>query len=214
MRTAIPLCLLLLALPLPATASEERLIEESFELSPGQDVRFDFPVGSLRLEGVAGSTVAVEIELTCKRGGERCREAMEEVELDSHASQGRLSLEVDREPKWHWDNLEMKAVVRHPAERDLTVDMGVGELIVEGVRADLTIDLGVGSVEVTMPASAVRAVRLDAGVGETSLRVPEGWVDEERSFLVGGEVNWSEGKGEASVWVDLGVGEAKVELEE
>lgn len=194
-------------------AEDRRVISESFDLTPGQQVRVDFPVGELRFTGVEGTRVAVEIEITCDRGGSRCAEAMERVELQSDSTEARLLLEIEKEPKWNWDDLEMDAVIRLPAERALTVDMGVGSLDVEGMRGEVSLDLGVGEVEVTMSAASVGSVRLDAGVGETSLRLPEGRVDERRSFLIGGEIRWDEGEGAADLWVDVGVGEVNVRLE-
>jgi hypothetical protein len=203
----------LVAVPAVAAADDRRVISESFDLAPGQQVRVEFPVGELRFAGVEGTRVSVEIELTCDHGGSRCAEAIERVELESDSTEARLLLEIEKEPKWSWDDLEMDAVIRLPADRALTVDMGVGSLDVEGMRGEVSLDLGVGQVEVTMPAASVGSVRLDAGVGETSLRLPEGRVDERRSLLIGGEIRWDEGKGGSDVWVDVGVGEVNVRLE-
>jgi hypothetical protein len=211
-RLAVLACVL--ALPAAAAGNESRTITESFELAPGQQVRVDFPVGELRLTGVEGATVAVEIELHSDEGGRRCVEGLEHVELESDATAGRLLLRIEKEPKWAWDDLEMEAEIRLPADRELAVDMGVGQLEVDGMRGEVTLDLGVGEVDVTVPAAGVRSVRLDAGVGQTSLRLPEGWVDERRSFLIGSEIHWNEGRGAADVWVDVGVGEASVRLED
>jgi hypothetical protein len=209
---ALALALLVLAVPARASNDERRTISESFDLAAGQEVRVDFPVGELRLEGTDGTKVSAQIELTCKHESRRCAEAMERVELDSDVTAGRLRLEIDKEPGWFWDNLEIDAEIRLPADRHLRVEMGVGTLEVEGMRAELDLDLGVGEVDVTMPAERVHAVRLDAGVGETSLRLPGHWVDERRSLLVGSELQWDEGRGDADVWVDVGVGEATVRL--
>ena len=195
-----------------ASASSDRRITESFDLGSASQVRFDFPVGELRFAGVAGDTVRVDLDLRCKRDSERCLEAMEDIRLDSRAGERSLFIEVDRHPRWRWEHLEIEAVVEVPADRDLSIDMGVGELEVEGMRGDLTIDLGVGEARVEAPASAVRSLRLDCGVGDATARMPDGWVEGRRSFLVGSEVHWSDGPGEARIWVDVGVGEAHVDL--
>jgi hypothetical protein len=90
--------------------------------------------------------------------------------------------------------------------------MGVGELEVAGVDDDLSIDLGVGEVDVSVPEARFRSVDLDAGIGEASLRLPEGRYQGRRSFLIGSELDWHEGRGQAALVVDLGVGEVEVRL--
>jgi hypothetical protein len=81
------------------------------------------------------------------------------------------------------------------------------------LRGDLEVDLGVGEVTLDMEAEAVDSVYLDAGIGETELLVPDGWIHAERSFLVGSETSWRRGPGDAQVHVDVGVGEIVVRLD-
>lgn len=212
MSRAILSCGLLAALSLPSGAAE-RTISGSWRLAGDQDVRVDFPVGELRLTGVAGDAVEVDLDVRCKRSTSRCREAMEKIELVAHEGERRLTLEIARHPKWLWDNLELTGEIALPSARDLTVDMGVGELEIDGLAADLTVDMGVGEVWIRMPTAAVRSLHLDAGVGEANARFPDGWIEGSRPFLVGSEIVWDDGPGDARVRVDLGVGEVDVRLE-
>lgn len=211
-RTVLAACGLLAVLALPASAAD-RTISEGYTLAPDQDVRLDFPVGKLLVVGTEGDRVEAEIDVRCKHDTSRCREAMEEIELVAHQGARRLTLEIDRHSKWLWDSLELEGEVLLPAGRALTVDMGVGELDVDGLAADLTVDMSVGEVWVTMPAEAVRALHLDAGVGDAEARLPETWIEGSRSLLVGAEVTWDDGPGAARVTVDLGVGEIHARLE-
>jgi hypothetical protein len=69
------------------------------------------------------------------------------------------------------------------------------------------------ATRIDMEAEAVDSVYLDAGIGETELLVPDGWIHAERSFLVGSETSWRRGPGDAQVHVDVGVGEIVVRLD-
>jgi hypothetical protein len=175
----------------------------------------DFPVGELEIIGVEGSEFRIAVEGRCKRHSSRCDENLQEIELEIRERRGTLWVEVAPHSKWRWwDHLQIEATVKHPADRPLVVDMGVGELVIEGIRADLEVDLGVGEVSVDLPLEAVSSIHLDAGIGETELLVPDGWVEASRSFLIGSECRWRDGPGEARVRVDVGVGEAVVRLED
>lgn len=211
-RRTIWACGLLAALALPALAADRRIREE-YTLAAGQDLRFDFPVGDLHFIGTDGDRVEVELDIHCKQSSSRCLDSMEEIELVARRSERRLTLEVDRHPKWLWDSLELEGEVRLPAERALTVDMGVGQLEIDDVAADLTVDMSVGEVWIKMPAEAVRAVHLDVGVGDAEAEFPDSWVEGRRSLLVGAEVTWDDGPGAARVDVDLGVGDVKARFD-
>lgn len=196
-------------------AGESRIVEGKALLAPGQELVLDFPVGELEIIGVEGSEFRIEVEGRCKRHSSRCGEHLKEIELEIRRRRGSLWVEVAPHSRWRWWNsLQIEARVTHPADRPLVVDMGVGELEIEGLRADLEVDLGVGEVSVDLPVEAVRSVYIDAGIGETELLVPAGWVQASRSFLIGSECRWRDGPGEARIRVDVGVGEAVVRLDD
>ncbi|MDH3402144.1 MAG: hypothetical protein OEP45_00910 [Acidobacteriota bacterium] len=193
----------------------ERVLEGRATLSPDQEVRIDFPVGELTIEGVSGAELSIEVTGRCKRHTESCDEHLDEVELEVRERRGSVVVEVAPYSKWRWwDSLELEAWRRHPADRPLAVDMGVGELTVKGTQGDLELDLGVGEASVELAARFVRSVHVDAGIGDTELLVPDGWVDGERSFLIGSEASWRDGTGAARIYVDVGVGEAVVRLDD
>jgi hypothetical protein len=213
-RTAA-LSLALFALAAAASAGESRTIEGNASLGPDQEVRLDFPVGELEITGVEGDAWRIEVVGRCKRATSRCAEILQEISIEIRERGSALAVEVAPQSEWRsWDSLQIEARVTHPADRPLRVDMSVGELSIEGLRGDLEVDLGVGEVSVDLPVGAVKSVSLDAGIGETELLVPDGWVEGERSFLVGSECSWREGLGKARIHVEVGVGEAVVRLED
>jgi hypothetical protein len=213
MRHAISLAIASLLFA-TAAAGDNRTVEGRARLAPGQEVRLDFPVGRLEVVGVRGDEVRLEVEGRCKRSPGDCDDHLQAIEIDIRERDGELWIEVSPHPKWRWwDSLEIEAKLTYPAGHPLTIDMSVGELTVDGLRGDLDVDLGVGDVSVDMPGKAVNSVYLDAGIGETELLAPEGWVRAERSFLVGSETNWRHGPGDARVHIDVGVGEIVVRLD-
>lgn len=210
-----PACALLCLLALPAFAADERTLQGTAVLGADDRVRVEFPVGELTVEAVEGDRFTIVIEAWCKRDRSSCRRQLDEISIDVTERRGTFHVDVAPHSKWRsWNALQLEAEIRHPADREIEIDMGVGEITIDGLRGDLMVDLGVGEVTVDLPLAAVRSVHLDAGVGETELLAPDGWVQGDRSFLVGSESSWSGGPGQARVRVDVGVGEAVVRLED
>ncbi len=215
MNRSIALFIVVFGVAGAATAGDSRTVEGQATLAAEQEVRLDFPVGEMEVVGVDGDRFRIELIGRCKHRSSRCEEHLEEIQIEIRESRGALRVEVAPHSKWRWwDSVQLEARVTHPSSRPLLVDMGVGELEIVGMRHDLEVDLGVGEVEVDLPADAVKSVYLDAGIGETELLVPDGWVRAERSFLIGSECSWRHGSGESRIHVEVGVGEAVVRLED
>ncbi len=208
----------LIATALLATAahagSRAREISRRFSLAADQAVRLDLSVGEIRIEGADIDKVEAELRIECRWGNdEDCDRLLEKVDLDSRSTSRRLILEIVSDSSWRQTKLEIEGDFRVPRDVALEVDMGVGELTIEGVTADLSADLGVGELSIRIPAATVRSVGLDAGVGEAKLLGAGTFVEGRRSMLVGSEVFWDDGAGEARVRADVGVGEVTVYLE-
>lgn len=200
---------------LPAAAgTADRELTGRFDVAPGHTVRIEIAVAELRIEADDGADVRAELHLRCRWDRKRdCRGALDEIELAAHRTSRRLYLELTGLPAWHRSNLEIEGTIYVPRSLALDVDLGVGELEVIGVASDLRVDLGVGEVEVRTAHAAVASVELDVGVGEAELHGRRTRVDGSRSLLVGSELYWDDGPGEARIRVDCGVGEISVRLE-
>ncbi len=212
-KTSVAL-LALLALP-SGLLAEDRVLQGTANVSGDGRIVLDFPVGELHVEGASAGPFLIEVSARCKRDRDRCEERLDDVAIEIVEKRGNFYVEVAPHSKWRWWNsLQLEASVRHPADTDLEIDMGVGELEIEGVRGDLRVDLGVGEVRIDLELADFASVQLDAGIGETELLVPDGWIEGDRSFLVGSESHWRDGPGESRVRVDVGVGEAVVRLDD
>lgn len=212
-RLLIPLIAAAALVPAAHAGEKARELSRSFTPEADQIVRLDLSVGEIRVEGADIETVEAELRVECRWGDDDCDRLLESVELDSRSTSRRLIIEIVSDSSWRKTKLEIEGDFRVPRGATLEVDMGVGELSIEGVAADLSADLGVGELSIRVPAAAVRSVGLDAGVGEAKLLGAGTFVEGRRSMLVGSEVFWDDGEGEARIRADVGVGEVTVYLE-
>ena len=91
--------------------------------------------------------------------------------------------------------------------------MGVADLDIRGVEQDLRVDLGVGQLDLRLPEANFGEAFVDVGVGKVRFLGAGAPRDDRRSFLIGSEVHWSDGEGKAELDIEVGVGEVKVRLE-
>jgi hypothetical protein len=194
--------------------SKEREISRTFPLEAGQTLRLELSIGEMRIEGADIDEVQAELRIECRWGNEKdCEQLLEKADLDSRTTSRRTIIEIVSDSSWRKTKLEIEGDFRVPRGAKLEVEMGVGELEIEGLEADLSADLGVGEVSIRFPAAKAGSVGLDAGVGEAELLGAGTFVEGRRSMLVGSEVYWDQGEGEARVRADVGVGEITVYLE-
>ncbi len=197
----------------PAASASSRTISETFSLDGAETVRFELPVGEVRVETVPGREVTVDLELRCRWQGGDCSKAVEAVRLERRASKRWLLLRVDDRPSWGKLKVEIEGRVLVPRDAAVEIEMGVGKLEVRGVSRDLQIDLGVGEVTVRAARKDFGPISLDVGVGEAELLGPGERVGGRRSLLVGSEIYSDLGEGASRLEVEVGVGEASVWLE-
>lgn len=198
----------------PAAARADvtvRTLDQDLVAGGVRTVGFHVPVGELQVVATEGGAIRAELALRCEReSDERCREAAGKVDLRVRRSAERIQIEVDDWPKLTGRGLSARARLEVPKDRDVEVDMGVGEVAVEGLEGDVEVDVGVGEVAVEMAEAVVGSVNLDSGVGEVTLTVGGRTID--GTGFVGGALGWKDGPGEAHVEIDTGVGEIRVTL--
>lgn len=216
MRKTILTCaaaLLLAAAAVPAVADDDRTVRtlgKKFAAGSLSGLVLDVPVGEVTLEVWAEDAVDVVARLRCDRDSRRCEQAAQKVRLIAGSRDGKLRLRFEDWPKARSRNLHALVEVRVPRALAVDVDLGVGELNVDGLEGDLRADLGVGEVNVAMPEAAVQSVTLDTGIGEASLHTRQRTY--ERAGLIARRIRWREGSGKSVVEVDCGVGEIDVTL--
>jgi hypothetical protein len=211
--------LVLAAVAAPAFARSQVVVRNeplSFALDGVRQIKLDVPVGEIHVTVGAVDRIEGRLELRCDRGSMRCRDKAEALRLNATVHGDDLVLRMgrpDRDDRRGINHPEVDLRLTVPAALAVSVDMGVGELHLDGVEGDVAIDLGVGEVDVSVPEAAVRSVSLDVGVGEAHLSPRVDDLHRSGFLFLGNEVDWREGRGRSRVSVDVGVGEARVHLD-
>lgn len=234
MAATLAIIALFVALALLAARADAatRTLTGTYEPGSARSLELDIPFGDVRIEGTTGASVRVRVEASCEDGGE-CDAFLQGLRLTSRTEERALRVKLgtrdgndDFDLDWSGQDsgrrharhrgsgprhLDLTVTVEVPRTLALDLDLGAGELTIEGMRDDVSIDMGAGEITVRMPESAVKSVNVDLAVGETVIH--QGGRSREYTNVLGGEVNWDGGKGEAGIDVDLGAGEVEVTLE-
>ena len=187
-------------------------LTKTFETQAGQKVRLQLPVADLRLDVADGNQVQADLLVSC-RWQQECADLLSEIELVSSSTAQRFVVELKGISQWQSARVEVEGTLIVPRSADLELEIGVGDIKVRGVEKDLRIDMGVGKVKIWQPAETAKDISLEVKVGEAAILGAAEGVSDRRSFLVGSEVFWDQGQGEARVEVDVGVGEVSLWLE-
>ncbi len=212
LTTLIPTALLLLSVPARADV-EVRSITRSFEVTSGQEIELDLPLGDVVVTAGDADRVEIEIIVTCGSSSRRCRERAEEIRLDEANRGRRLRLEVEGYSNRLTNRPRVEVHLSIPAANALAVEIGVGSMRVEDLVGEIRIDLGVGKVTAFVDPEQIGSIRLSVGIGSADIH-PRSRNQRSSGFLfLGNEVYWEEGDGKGRIIVDVGVGEAMVRLD-
>lgn len=215
----------------PAAAST-RTLTASFPAADLEGLAIEAGVGDVTLTAEDTATVSVEIELKPRRGGlfSSMRAAEREVERAEIASKldGReLSLRIDSGSDGD-RRFEERWTVVLPARLAAVLDVGVGDVVIQGLAGgvdlelgvgdanlrvtdgDLTIEIGVGDATVRGPASAYASADCSGGVGDALIQAEGARADSDG--FVGHSARW-DGAGRCRLEVEIGVGDARVVLD-
>lgn len=209
----LPFALLLLALAAPASAGETLQAQtKAWTVAEGSRLRFDFPVGELRVEATDDTKVRLELLVKCRSAGsERCERFARNLRLDVDQTAGELRVRVKGYPKFETHNINLHGILLVPRSLHLKLEMGVGELEVDGIAGDLEVDLGIGEANLLLDAARFQSASVDVGIGDATLRAQG--KRRSSSGIVGRSVNWNEGSGSSRAKLHVGVGEATVRMD-
>jgi len=203
---------LLLAMATALAAEDFGELEKTFEIEAGQKVRLELPVADLRLEVSDALEIRADLLVRC-RWHQECDEVLSNIDLVSSSTSRRFVVELEGLSRWEAAKIEVEGTLIVPRSADLELEIGVGDIKVHGVERNLHVDVGVGKVKIWQPAAAVKAVSLEVNVGEATILGGAEDASDRRSFLVGSEVFWDKGPGDARIDVEVGVGEVSLWLE-
>lgn len=203
---------LLLAMATGLAAADFGELEKVFEIEAGHKVRLVLPVADLRLEVSDAPEIRADLLVRC-RWHQDCDEVLSDIDLVSSSTPRRFVVELEGLSRWESAKIEVEGTVTVPRTSDLELEIGVGDLQIRGMEKNLKVDVGVGKVKIWQSPAVVKAVSLEVNVGEAAILGGAEDASDRRSFLVGSEVFWDKGPGDARIDVEVGVGEVSLWLE-
>ena len=212
MKLALALAALsvLAATPVRATVLETE--PRTFPVAAHQRVRLEFPVGELKVIPTDEPVVRFDVHVRCSgHNDEHCEELANRLVLDSFDEGGTLHLKLQKYPKWINHGMKVMGELRVPRLLAVKIEMGVGELDIDGIEGDLDVELGVGEAAIRSPKNHAGHVSVETGVGDASIH--GGGSDTESHGFIGSHATWTAGNGRSGVRVHVGVGEGTVRLE-
>jgi len=233
MKRLVTIAALVLTVGLASPApGGTRILEKEIPVGEATTLVLDTAVGDVDVSATDTGTLRVTVELRARKGklfGSRRAgdEQVERTELSVERSGSRLFLELDWpggdplfEARWTLElprsmdldlDLGVGDVRVEGLAGDLGVDSGVGDVTVAGARGDIEVDLGVGEVKISAPAGAFGKVACSTGVGDC--RLETGGQTLRGEGMISKDLHWH-GDGPSRIDVDTGVGSVTVVLTE
>jgi len=212
MKLALTLAALAVLAGAPARAALLATDPHTYTVTAKHRIRLEFPVGQLRVVPGDGSTVRFDLKVRCKHAtDEHCEEMANHLILDSDDVGGTLHLKLHKYPEWNNHGMEVIGQLSVPRALAVDIEMGVGELDIDGLEGDLDVELGVGEADIHASRALANNVSVDAGIGDAEIR-GGGSSTRSRSFI-GSHAVWTDGDGRSAVHLHVGVGDATVRLD-
>jgi hypothetical protein len=189
-----------------AGSTSNKMIEQTFDLDSFNQVDVDVHVGSIKIKPSSDNQIHLKIEIEPKDGFfSWFADSVDDITLKTKSSKESISLELtegDYEEKW---------ILKIPSHLNVELDMGVGDVSIQGIQSNINVDNGVGHVKVAGYSQYFADIDLDAGVGDTSVSADHGKTANRRA-TVSSSTTW-QGPGEYTIKIDVGVGHAEVLLD-
>jgi hypothetical protein len=225
--------IILLACTPSVDAADPRTLTHIEPAAAIEVLDLDSGIGDVMITAREGiDDIAIEVQLTPRRGGffsskRQAEQAVEAAYLHAVSKGHRLVLRIDP-PADEDRRFEEQWTIEIPAHIKLTLDHGVGDVVILGnaagleidsgvgdvdvqaLKGDITIDLGVGTAVVRAPASAYASAEGAGGVGDARLTVLDKRI--EGGGFVGHSATWT-GDGRHHIEVSVGVGDAVITLD-
>lgn len=186
---------------------------KSFTIAqPGEgitEVVIEASVGTVEVAGADVAEISGDVELELDRDewtARRAERVLGGADLDKEVKGGTLLLRLDRtddeEQSENW-------TVRVPRSLAVRIKSGVGDIRVLDVGGDITIKAGVGDIRIEGEYASFGSVGATCGVGDISLRTPEGR-DSGEGFI--SRRLSAKGPGKATIEIEAGVGDVELRL--
>jgi len=208
----LPLIVTALLMAVTARAAEvERTFDFDRESAGVARVVLEVGVGDVEVIGDEAGRITAHVEVSADRGwrgSARARRILEALELVSELKGDALHLRVsERRDDDHKFGEDWTLHV--PPGVAIEIEQGVGDLRILDVAAAIDVELGVGDVRIEAEYAAFGPIDADCGVGDVSLRTPQGRT--EGSGFIAHSLE-ARGPGKARIEIQAGVGDVDIRL--
>ena len=205
-KTGLSILILLASATLQA--ENDRLLTRTFPVEPEQKVEVGLGAGDILIEGAEGAEAQVQMRIHCESSKRSCWEKADKVELVAKTSANHLNIEVEGLTRSTARGMSIRLRIILPRSQYLEVDLGAGDLKVDGMAGSMELDVGVGDVEVRLERGIFRSIEMDTGIGESRVIIAGEII--EGAGLVGSDLKWSHDSGQQDLEIDCGVGDIVV----
>lgn len=188
-----------------ALADEVKVLEKVIDVKSFNKLILDVPVGDIHVKVSKGSDISLVVELQPDEDWLGRSSDLSDAEISVRDDGSSLKLKVDLEDD---DDVEQSWTVVMPAQMAVSLNLGVGSVEVDDLSSDINVDVGVGEIDINVNTSLYGSVKLDAGVGDTSIKGGKGRYERDQVLVTSSSQLHGEGKKELEA--NVGVGDIEV----
>lgn len=206
MRQLSLISALVIALSAPSVmADDAKVLEKTIDAKSFSKLVLDVPVGEINVKVSKGTDINLVVALEPDDDWLGRSSDLSDAEISIRDDGSTLKLKVDLEDD---DDVEQTWTVTMPADIAVSLNLGVGSVEIDDLTSDINVDLGVGEIDIDVDTSLFDSIKLDAGVGDTSIKGGKGRYERDQVLVTSSSQLHGQGKKELEA--NVGVGDIEV----
>ncbi|GAA0662127.1 hypothetical protein [Rheinheimera tangshanensis] len=186
-------------------AEDVKVLEKVIDAKSFTKLVLEVPVGEINIKAAKGSEISLVVELDPDEDWLGRSSDLSDAQISRGDDGSTLKLKVDLEDD---DDVEQSWTVMMPADMAISLNLGVGSVEIDDLTSDIKVYVGVGEVDVAVNTSLYDSIKLDAGVGDTSIKGGKGRYERDQVLVTSSSQLHGEGKKELEA--NVGVGDIEV----
>jgi hypothetical protein len=188
-----------------AMAEDVKVLEKVIDIKSFNKLILEVPVGEINVKVAKGSDISWVVELEPDEDWLGRSSDLSDAEISVRDDGSTLKLKVDLEDD---DDVQQSWTVTMPAAMAVSLNLGVGSVEIDDLASDINVDLGVGEIDIDVDTSLFDSIKLDAGVGDTSIKGGKGRYERDQVLVTSS--SQLHGSGKKALEANVGVGDIEV----
>lgn len=188
-----------------AMAEDVKVLEKVIDIKSFNKLILEVPVGEINVKVAKGSDISLVVELEPDEDWLGRSSDLSDAEISVRDDGSTLKLKVDLEDD---DDVQQSWTVAMPAAMAVSLNLGVGSVEIDDLASDINVDLGVGEIDIGVDTSLFDSIKLDAGVGDTSIKGGKGRYERDQVLVTSS--SQLHGSGKKALEANVGVGDIEV----